>query len=118
MKRLFLFFIAVLAMAQTASHSVTITITDNNNPAGTGYNVYRAMGACVVPPSGSTAAPLLGPPIASDIGTKSYVDSPVAVGNSYCYAVTAVINGTESPQSNQVTVMATPFAPSITVVFK
>lgn len=102
----------VAALAQApAGHTVTLTITDAANPAGTTYNIYRQTGTC------TGSAPISIPAIATGVADKSYIDSTVTVG-PYCYAVTAVFSGVESPQSNQVSVVVSPFAPNLTVTVK
>jgi len=60
------------------------------NPSLT-YNVYRA----------STCAGQFSKLNASGISATAYVDTSVALGATYCYQVTAVLNGLESGPSNQ-----------------
>jgi hypothetical protein len=86
-----------------AAHSVTLTWTDAQNPAGTTYNVKRAIGLCTGTPTFTT--------IASALTTKTYNDATVTVGN-YCYVVTAVLNGAESVPSNSAQANVPPFPPT------
>lgn len=87
------------ASAQTQHPSFSLTWTASTdaatNPSLT-YNVYRVAQACPTSgqPSGMVkinSAPITG---------TSYVDTAVQVGQSYCYAATAVLNGGESADSN------------------
>jgi|SRR5882724_2627826 len=102
MKKLFLlaslilfFSLPAFGQAGQAGHSVSLTWSDSDssNPA-IAYNVYRAPGACS---AGSVFAKITLTPVS----TLSYVDLAVILGNSYCYVVTAVLNGQETGFSNQ-----------------
>lgn len=77
--KLALFLLAVSAFGSSA----TLTWTDTANPAGTQYNVWRADGPCIVAPAYSKINVAL-------ISPKTYVDSSVLPGQTYCFAVTAV----------------------------
>jgi hypothetical protein len=80
-------------LAQT--HTVTLTWTDTVNPAGTTYDAYRLTGSCPAQPPTTTAGfTLLN---SSAITAKSYADTSVIGGTTYCYVVTAV--GSSGPQS-------------------
>lgn len=91
MKKLLFLFTAAILSAQ--GRSVTLNWTDTVNPAGTTWNVYRAPGLC-------TASPVFVKLTATPLTVKTYVDSTVVSG-SYCFQVTAVLNGVESGPSNQ-----------------
>ncbi len=91
-KKLLLIFAASLLSAQ--GHSVTLNWSDIINPSGTTWNVYRAPGAC-------TASPVFVKLNAAAVTVKTYVDSTVVSG-SYCFQVTAVLNGIESLPSNSI----------------
>jgi hypothetical protein len=85
------------SMAWAAPHSVALSWTASTdaatNPTLT-YNVYRATA------SSCTVTPLTWTKInTSAVTTLTYSDSNVQIA-SYCYTVTAVLNGAESPQSN------------------
>lgn len=109
MKTILFLAFSALAAAQAPQHSATLTWTDSTNPAGTTYSVYRATGLCSGTPTWSK--------IASAITEKTYVDSTVQPGN-WCFAITATLNGMESPQSNTASAAVPTFAPqalSVTV---
>jgi hypothetical protein len=76
--------------------SVVLNWTDPVNPAGTTYNVYSLAGNC-------PGTSLLGPPIQTGITSTSFIFAALTPG-TYCWAVTAVGPGGESPQSNQTSV--------------
>jgi len=94
MKTLILFLLsAAAALAQ--SHNVTLTWTDTVNPTGTTYNAWRQTGTCpTTAPTTTTGFTQLN---SAAISIKSYSDSTVSAGLTYCYVVTAV--GTTGPQS-------------------
>jgi hypothetical protein len=77
-----------VALSWTASTSLTGTI-----PAGSGYNVYNAVGAC--PASGALVNPTK--LTASPVTTVTYTDNTPVGGTTYCYLVTAILNGNENP---------------------
>lgn len=96
MKRILALALLAVAHAAAAQHSVNLTWTASTDTGGT-VNVYKATAAC--PASGisgvtftklATAQPAAGP----------YTDSTVTAGQTVCYYVTAVVNGTESAPSN------------------
>lgn len=104
--------LALLAFAlpvfAAPGHSVALSWADTDSGAtGIGYNVYRATGACS---SSSTFAKLNSTPVTS----LSYTDTNVALGQTFCYQVTASLNGgPESAPSNQVTAtVSLPAAPT------
>lgn len=94
--------LAAVLLAQ-APHSATLTWVDNSNPAGTTYNVHRASGLC----SGTPVYSM----IASGLTVKTYTDATVTPGN-YCYVVTAVFAGIESPNSPTALAPVPSFAPA------
>lgn len=67
------------------------------NPAGTGYNVYRAPGTCAA--SGQTFTKLNPAPLPG----LTYADSSVINGTSYCYYATATFGAQESGPSQKAT---------------
>lgn len=84
--------------------AIVLLWTDLLNPAtSTVYNVYRAPGIC----SANSAFVKL---TQNTIPTTTYQDNPPS--GTYCYQVTAVINGIEGPPSNQLTVVTKPAAPT------
>lgn len=89
--------------AQTA-RSVDLTWQDSKNPTGTVYNVYRASGSCTGTPTFQT--------LVSSVTTKSYSDTTVKTGETWCYEVTAVNSGLESSPSNTAQATVGPFPPS------
>lgn len=100
--RLALLILTVVA-AHAQTHSVVLTWADTTNPVGTTYNVYRAASVC----SGTPAFTR----IAAAVPVKNYTDTTVQPGN-YCYRVTSVLNGIESPPSNNAPAPVPPFVPS------
>jgi hypothetical protein len=96
-------FVSPITWAQQP-HSVTLVWADTRNPAvGTTYTVYRAPGLC----SGSPVYAKL----ATALPGKTYEDVTVTPGN-YCYAVTATVQGMESPHSNSAMAPVPAFAPA------
>jgi len=65
---------------------------DFKNPVGTRYDVSRGDNDCSKRPRFRK--------VAFGITTKEYLDTAVVPGGRYCYYVTAIINGVESPLSN------------------
>lgn len=92
--------LASVALAQTP-RNVTLTWTDSTNPAGTGYNVYRAVGSCA-------GSPALVKVTATPLTAKTYTDSAISGGNTYCYAVTAVNATLESAKSQTAAAVVIP----------
>lgn len=111
MRNLTLAFVLLLncLFAQSATHSVVLTITDTANPTGTLYSFYRAAGAC--------AATSAFTKVAIALSSKTYSDTTVTGGSTYCYYATAVNGNNESAPSPMVTAsVPTLFAPSTIVV--
>ena len=106
------------ALAQTTSgHSVTLNWAAGSDD--TGFNVYRASGAC---PASVSANPLTTgfAQIASltSATPASYEDTSVKVG-TYCYFVTGTAGGAESVPSNTANPSVLPFpATGLTVTVK
>ncbi len=92
-------------LAQVLTHSVTLNWLDLNNPTGTTYNVYRAVGLCGGTPTFAK--------LASGVTAKTYNDSAVAPGN-YCYQVTASVASIEGPPSNTINPQVQPFVVTLT----
>jgi hypothetical protein len=94
--------IPAFALAQTQTHSATLTWTDTLNPSGTTYNVWRLTGTC------PTTAPTSTPPTGftqintSAITLKTYQDTAVTGGSTYCYVITAVNSGGQSAPSSDI----------------
>lgn len=85
-----------------------LTWLDPSNPVGTTYNVYRAPGVCS---DFSTFQKMNATPVV----VKNYKDS--VFPGSYCYRVSAVVDGAESDPSAPVNVSTKPSPPSgLTVV--
>lgn len=95
------------ARAQTGTRRVTLAWEDTANPAGTVYNAYRLPAACGTPEGGATTWVKLN---ATPVNVKTYQDNAVGIG-TYCYRVTAVLNGLESEPSNTAGATVGPFAP-------
>jgi hypothetical protein len=82
-------------------HTVTLAWTDTLNPAGTTYNVYRAVGICSGTPTFAK--------VATALTVKTYQDTTVTAGG-YCYSVTPTFQGAEGPQSVPAPAAVLPFA--------
>ncbi len=103
---LILFLLGTLpAWAQSTTHSVTLTWDDLENGAGTVYNVYRSDRRCDQTPVFTR--------IATGVAGKTYIDTPVQVGN-FCYTATAYLNDIESDYAIPVTTLVRPFTPKNT----
>lgn len=81
------------------THQVTLVWTDTANPAGTTYNVYRFAGNCPATPPTLTALEGFAQINTAPIAAKSYVDTTVAGGTTYCYFATAVSGTQQSAPS-------------------
>ena len=113
MKRLALciLFAGIIAAAQPV-HTAVLTWLDALNPSGSTYNVYRAPGQCTGTPAPAFVQ------LKTGIAALTYTDSPITAG-TYCYAVTATVAGSESPQSNLAVAAVQPYAPTgLTVIVK
>jgi fibronectin type 3 domain-containing protein len=82
------------------AHSVSLTWVASTDTV-TGYNIYRGT-------TSEQEATLLD---ASPVTGTSFVDSTPLLGKSF-YIVRSVLNGTESVNSNEVTVVILPAAPT------
>jgi hypothetical protein len=101
---------ALAAGPTLAQHSASLTWTASADAAANptlGYNVYRLAGAC--PASGTTGFTKLN---ASPITTTTYSDASVGLG-TFCYYVTATLNGAESVPSNTASAVVLPGAPTL-----
>lgn len=85
--------VAVLLFGGMAfgQHSGVLTWTASTD-SGVTYNIYRAAAACSTTPTLTK--------IASSVAATTYTDSAVTVGTTYCWGVTASLNGQESAMSN------------------
>jgi hypothetical protein len=87
--------IATVSMA-SAQHSAQLTYVASADAAGNPtltYNVYRASAAC-------STNPVL-TKLVSGISGLTYTDATVTIATgTYCYGVTASLNGNESSMSN------------------
>jgi hypothetical protein len=103
--------LAGLALGQVGLlHSISLAWTDPNNPAGTTYNVYRQNSGCpTTQPVSTSGFTKLN---ASPVSTLTFSDSPVVVGTTYCYIVTAVSAGAESGPSPDAGATPIPFSPA------
>jgi len=111
MKKLALLLLWAAMPCFAQSHSVDLAWGASPDAAANptlSYNVYRSQTSCAAATTftkiNSTAA-----------GSLAFTDSSVAVGNTYCYQVTAVLNGLESIPSPQAQAVILPSAsPSLT----
>lgn len=94
--------VLVLVTSVAWAEDVVLTWEDTKNPPETTYNVYRGDGPCSVNTQFGQ--------IASGIAVKAYTNTGVLPG-TYCYAATAMVNGVESPQSNEREVTVKPAPP-------
>ena len=105
----------VSGAAAQSTHSATLNWTLSTD-SGSTYNAYRISGACPSSATTGQGTKLTSTPLAS--GTTTFTDAGLAVG-SYCYYVTAVLNGAESVPSNLAPAVVLPQAPSaLTVTVK
>lgn len=113
-----LLFVTMLLLTSIAwgqsTHTVTLTWAASPDAAGNPslvYDIYRAPAACPATPltfvKVGTTAPL----------ATSFTDSAVPLG-TMCYAVTSLINGVESVQSNPAPAVILPAAPTGLLVSK
>jgi hypothetical protein len=94
-------FLAIILLCTTLAFGHTVTLTWTASATGaTYYRVYRAIGSC------ATTFSLMGqvPGTQLNFVNGSNPDgSPLVEGDTYCYAVTTVLNGAESSRSNTTT---------------
>ncbi len=86
-----------LVLASTSLFSQTvrlaaITWEDTENPVGTQYTVYKAIGDCIT-------ATVFNKLNTIPVSSKNYTDMTVTTGQKLCYYVTAVFGGLESDPS-------------------
>ena len=104
------FWICLTAMALAtgptrAQHSVSLTWTASTDAAANpllSYNVYRLVGAC--PASGTAGFAKINTTL---VMTPTFTDANVGLG-SFCYYVTATLNGAESVPSNAASAVILP----------
>jgi hypothetical protein len=95
----------VLAAPARAQHSASLSWTASSDAAANptlGYNVYRLAGAC--PASGTAGFTKL---TATPLKTTTFSDTTVSLG-TFCYYVTATLNGAESVPSNTASAVILP----------
>jgi hypothetical protein len=80
-----------------ATHGVALTWLASASLDVTGYNVYKFVGACA---PGVVFVKLA----STTVGVVTYTDNSVVAGATYCYAVTAVSPGGESPNNGELQV--------------
>lgn len=90
-------FLSVSALAQTITHGVTLTWTWTGTGTAT-FNVYRSVKA------GAETQPAL----ATGIASPTYNDGAAVLNTTYYYTVTAVVGGTESAPSTEVSAQIVP----------
>jgi len=92
-----------------AQHQVVLSWTGSVDmptpiPAGDGYNIFRGIN-----PAAEGATPING---STPVAANTYTDLSVSAGVTYDYYVTAVLNGIQSADSNQVTAAVPLFPPT------
>lgn len=98
MRRFLLMIGMVVTSAALALGAHNVVLTWTNSPDTANTNVWRLAGTCPAPPlTGFTQLN------ATSITTATYTDSAVTAGSTYCYYVTAILNGTNSGPSSTVT---------------
>jgi hypothetical protein len=103
----------VLAAPARAQHSASLTWTASPDAATNpklGYNVYRLAGAC--PASGTAGFTKLN---TTPLTTTTFSDTSVTLG-TFCYYVTATLNGAESVPSNTASAVVLPGAASLLTI--
>lgn len=114
MKHLFILFFSLAVYAQQ-QRSVVLTWVDTKNPPTATYNVYRAPVACAA----TAPTPVFTKINTAGVAPKTYTDMNVAVGQSYCYYVTAQVNTHESVPSNNTEAPINPLPPeNVTVTIQ
>jgi hypothetical protein len=114
-KQICIFVTACLALMFFASparaqHSASLSWTASSDAAANstlGYNVYRLTGAC--PASGTAGFTKLN---STPVTSTTYSDTTIGPG-SFCYYVTATLNGAESVPSNTASAVVLPGAPTL-----
>jgi hypothetical protein len=103
MRTFILLWATLSAMAQQSqSHRVTLFWRDTANPTGTTYNIYRSTGSCPTdPPTLDNLGPFAQINTAPITG-KSYADTGVVGGTTYCYFSTAVVGAQQSAPSGMI----------------
>jgi hypothetical protein len=99
-----------LAAPARAQHSASLAWTASSDAAANptiGYNVYRLAGAC--PATGTAGFTKL---TATPLTTTTFADTTVGLG-TFCYYVTATLNGAESVPSNTASAVILPGAPTL-----
>lgn len=100
----------------TTAHSVTLTWNVPSDAIATStYNVYRITATCPTTPLTSASAALtagFAKLNSAPLTATTDVDSSVTPG-TYCYFVTQVQGGLESPPSNNVVGAISPYAPTV-----
>jgi len=89
----FLLLTLLLLSKPVKEHSVTLTWIDSINPPTTTYNVYKYNGKC------SPTTLFLNRINSSPIISKTYIDTNIIAGSSYCYGVSSYLNGVESEKT-------------------
>jgi hypothetical protein len=101
---------ALAAGPTRAQHSVSLTWTASTDAAANpllSYNVYRLVGAC--PASGTAGFTKIN---TAAVVTPTFADANVGLG-SFCYYVTATLNGAESVPSNTASAVILPGSPTL-----
>ena len=94
---------------------MTLSWVDTQNPSATTYNAWRASGVC--PTTAPTTTAGFTQLNATAITTKTYADSAVSAGNTYCYIVTAVsVNGQSAPSNAAGGAIPAAFPPTMLTV--
>lgn len=106
---------AFLAAAGCAFAQRSVFIDWQANPtnpvATTTYNVYRAPSACDAAP-----APVFTKISTAPLTERNYTDTSVAIGQTYCYRITAQVNNIESAPSNTAPAPIPPLPPNTVTI--
>ena len=107
----------ILVAASAFAQARSVTVRWLANPADTGvsgYNVYRATGACSPAPAPAAFVKRNATPVT----TLVYNDANISLG-TYCYYVTALGGGLESAPSGTAVAVVPPGAPtSVTITIE
>jgi hypothetical protein len=95
---LFLALASLSSFGQTSNHFAQMDWTQSVTPGITSNNVYKSVNCTgTYTLLFASAGPMI-----------TYTDNSVTGGQKVCYTVTALINSTESPKSNVITVNVPP----------
>lgn len=106
-KVLFALLLNMVIVGSAFAHTATLSYTASPD-TGVTYNIYRITGTCPATPVGFTKINT------APVSALIFVDTLSA--GSYCYYVTAALNGAESVPSNLAPAVILPGAPTAVTI--